>query len=748
MSEKLVGAVHNALVSGLGTEGAEQVAEKVRGWLSGSGAGAKKWLLEMMATWLPRVVVLGDGDADEGAALATELKSRWVERGLITVLQQQNPMTDVRNLIKVVDPAHPALAWVGFSTAEYIDKATKTQDNLEERLGNTQFLQDPDAIIERAISLLGATHWAQIAAGLVALTGRRSSEILASASFAKKTRWSVEFSGQLKRRGLLEGASFEIPTLAEADLVVEALGRLRSQVDCSKMNARQVNQKYGGRVIEAVDEHFTGLVPSPLTTGEMEEPQEGAETDNLYTRLLRSVFGALALHRYCPRHVNDHLFLAQIQGHRKVIDATDEQTRRSYVSTLHYDDYRVVNADGAISKGTWLGETVGKGVEVLEALERFAIPEELGIEGTKRRDAVGQEVKLTAGSDDPVEQMREEPILQVIAEPVPKRKPIAYRVYREDRERLEDIRGRMGLLTQADNLEQVVNLALVALNLAEVLDVEVGKVVEAGLSAQQRIKAQELQVEGFQRQVQQQREHSEHLQKELEDEQRAVAELTERITGLELQLAQAKQQVQPTTIGGADRRVLLTLAQELLALAVGIDEGATQQRLIALATRTLAGIGTTQADSSKALVIDERTAATLSNSEAEDQDAAAVVMEVPTELHEGRKQKTKKPTSTVRASGTSSEATQKIHQAIQRLIDFNDHADAWAQKWHINQSTLARLTGSFRPTIQRVLAELHQQIQEHHQKHQLAPLHNGENHRGQDIRKVFETKELQDGSEG
>lgn len=185
------------------------VADRVRDWLSGQGAGAKKWLLEMWADWLPRVVVLGESEADraQAQALADELKGQWAGRGLKTVLQQQNLMTDTRNLLKALDPQHPALRAVSFSTAEYVAKTAKTQDGLEERLGQTVLLshEQVEALTRRAVWLLGRTHWAEIAAGLVAVTGRRSSEILATATFEPVSRWSVSFSGQLKRRGVLAG---------------------------------------------------------------------------------------------------------------------------------------------------------------------------------------------------------------------------------------------------------------------------------------------------------------------------------------------------------------------------------------------------------------------------------------------------------------------------------------------------------------------------------------------------------------
>ena len=74
-----------------------------------------------------------------------------------------------------------------------------------------QFLDNPDAIVAKAVRLLESAEWSDKAAGLSVLTGRRSSEILSTAVFEKVSQWSVSFTGTLKHRG--EEVELEIDLL-------------------------------------------------------------------------------------------------------------------------------------------------------------------------------------------------------------------------------------------------------------------------------------------------------------------------------------------------------------------------------------------------------------------------------------------------------------------------------------------------------------------------------------------------------
>ncbi len=233
------------------------------------------------------------------------------------------------------------------------------------------------------------------------MTGRRSSEILATAEFEAKTKWSVVFTGALKRRGETQRLSFEIPTLTTAQRVVEALAKLRKLVDTQGMDAEEVNDKFSKDVAQGCDRMFADLVPL----------REGR--DNLYTHLFRSIYATIATHWYCPPRVSDLEFKAQIQGHFQVLDEQNPQLRRSLAASRHYSDYEVGDGNGNRDgrKGIKLGYA---GVQVIEAF-RAAI-----------------EAKELDELDEPMVNLQ-------------KRKPVKVRVWVEDRDRFEALFHRLAL---------------------------------------------------------------------------------------------------------------------------------------------------------------------------------------------------------------------------------------------------------------------------------------------------------------
>jgi hypothetical protein len=232
---------------------------------------------------------------------------------------------------------HFSLDYIKFSTEEYIELNNLKQGRVELKNEQIQFLDDPDAIVERAIALLDSPEWSEIAAALSVLTGRRSSEILSTARFVPCSDWSVTFTGALKRGGETQVLSFEIPTLAPATLVCEALAQVRKQLpDAANLPPEQVNSRFGAAVIAQCDRHFHDLVPV----------REGK--DNLYTHLFRAVYATIATFWFCPPRVNDVEFKAAIQGHYAILDEENSERRRSLTASRHYSDYEI--ADSVIAR--------------------------------------------------------------------------------------------------------------------------------------------------------------------------------------------------------------------------------------------------------------------------------------------------------------------------------------------------------------------------------------------------------------
>ena len=319
----------------------------------------RKWLQELVdKQYLPAIA--GLQDTPEGRAEAQTwadwMKDQWADHGLKALKQQRNLMTDVRNAIKhQLGEEYFALESMNFTVDEWIQINQPIDDQVANR-NEHQTLLDPkavNALVTRAVKLLASREWADIAAGLAVLTGRRSAEILATAQFEYKTPYSVTFTGALKRKGETQQLSFEIPTLAQAEYIINALNKLRQIVDTEGMDNTDINQKYSDAVARACDRHFADLVPK----------REGR--DNLYTHLFRSVYAAIATHWYCPPRVADIEFKAAIQGHFTVLDQANPEKRRSLAANRHYSDYKMGNGEGNIDgrQGIKLGQP---GIEVIE----------------------------------------------------------------------------------------------------------------------------------------------------------------------------------------------------------------------------------------------------------------------------------------------------------------------------------------------------------------------------------------------
>ena len=319
----------------------------------------RKWLQELVdKQYLPAIAALQD--TPEGRAEAQTwadwMKDQWADHDLKALKQQRNLMTDVRNAIKhQLGEEHFALESMNFTVDEWIQINQPIDDQVANR-NEHQTLLDPKAInalVTRAVKLLASREWADIAAGLAVLTGRRSAEILATAQFEYKTLYSVTFTGALKRKGETQQLSFEIPTLAQTEYIINALNKLRQIVDTEGMDNTDINQKYSDAVARACDRHFADLIPK----------REGR--DNLYTHLFRSVYAAIATHWYCPPRVADIEFKAAIQGHFTVLDQANPEKRRSLAANRHYSDYKMGNGEGNIDgrQGIKLGQP---GIEVIE----------------------------------------------------------------------------------------------------------------------------------------------------------------------------------------------------------------------------------------------------------------------------------------------------------------------------------------------------------------------------------------------
>jgi TolA-binding protein len=180
--------------------------------------------------------------------------------------------------------------------------------------------------------------------------------------FALKTPWSLEFSQMAKKAEDVD-ITIEIPTLAPAQIVLEAIDRLQHHLEgvndagrSPREAKRAVNQRYSSAIAEKCAQHFgdSGLVPNR------------SDKDTLYTHIFRAVYATIAAHWYCPPNVPEHQFKAEIQGH---FSLTQEGKKLpNYSARSNYDDYAI--GDGQGNRDGRLGIKLGQ-VEGLEVIEAF-----------------------------------------------------------------------------------------------------------------------------------------------------------------------------------------------------------------------------------------------------------------------------------------------------------------------------------------------------------------------------------------
>ena len=288
----------------------------------------------------------------------------------------RKPITQVRQLIRALpvteqnswvnprtdEQEHMGLRVFNLSEGEWVKMNGRSQGVTQERLSQQVLLKDPDALVQRSMSLLFSQEWAELVVGVAVCTGRRLAEILKTGVFTVKDPYMVWFEGQLKRRGR-DSERYEIPTLVRSFLVVEAVQKIRTLVDCTALEIEQVSHKYGKAVNEAVERLYGDLELTRTTR------------DRTSVHNFRGMYARIACFWFAPPSVADINYMAQIQGHRFILDPRVEpgtppeeveKIRLNYASHANYADYKIADKDGNIDgrQGVKLGQP---GITVIDA---------------------------------------------------------------------------------------------------------------------------------------------------------------------------------------------------------------------------------------------------------------------------------------------------------------------------------------------------------------------------------------------
>ncbi len=184
-----------------------------------------------------------------------------------------------------------------------------------------------DAYLEQCEALLGDDEPETLAVALAALTGRRHTEVVSKGTFtATEHPYKLRFEGQQKDAT----PPFDILTLVPVKSLLPQLERFRLmaavQALHGKGHADPGVTAFNTRVNTRVKKHFADRVPV----------LEGFKTVSVHR--LRALYGAIAIHFFCPEHKNEHRFLQHYLGH-----LLDEQGQSlpNAAATQHYFHYNL-----------------------------------------------------------------------------------------------------------------------------------------------------------------------------------------------------------------------------------------------------------------------------------------------------------------------------------------------------------------------------------------------------------------------
>ncbi len=175
----------------------------------------------------------------------------------------------------------------------------------------------------------------KLAIAIAGATGRRHTEVLSLGHFTLTGHpYLLHFEGQQKKKEG-EPTSFDILTILPATQVIQAIIQFRQLPAVAKLqdlNSQSNEVKsFNVQVNRLVQKLFqeTGIVP--VIPGK----------NYVSVHRLRGVYGAIAVHFFCPQFRHEHRFLQNDLGH-----VLDEQVAPNSPATAHYFHYYLVDFEG------------------------------------------------------------------------------------------------------------------------------------------------------------------------------------------------------------------------------------------------------------------------------------------------------------------------------------------------------------------------------------------------------------------
>jgi integrase len=206
---------------------------------------------------------------------------------------------------------HWALTYLKYSPADYESIDKRSQETNREKQLNLRLVP-----VERYLEMLrgflekkGQFEARWLATAIAGVTGRRFAEVMAKGTFTLTEHpYLLRFEGQLKSRAG-HGDGYNIVTLFPAAEVLEAIERLRQLPEVKAI------AKLKGKALSEDLNRFNQKLNNVCSTALMQvvPPMEGKKSVSIHN--LRSLYGAIAVHFFCPERQHEYAFVQHFLGH-------------------------------------------------------------------------------------------------------------------------------------------------------------------------------------------------------------------------------------------------------------------------------------------------------------------------------------------------------------------------------------------------------------------------------------------------
>lgn len=253
---------------------------------------------------------------------------------------------------------------IGIEGINWDEENKQSNDKKIHSLLNKQLI-DVEKYLETTLQLLKSDKSHEIAVGLIAATGRRPIEVLATAKFFEVknhdskilekldkdviAEYYLNFKGQAKRRDYDknndEKLVYAIGLLVPKNLFLAALKNFRNTQeyqdilhDVKELTEKgipfetinkEVESRRGGSLRRVVKKYFDFL------------PTKGVEGKEVDCKSLRACYALLITKRDCTNTVDDLIWASRSVGHFVDIDAPDKDRLNKVIATLNYRYYYI-----------------------------------------------------------------------------------------------------------------------------------------------------------------------------------------------------------------------------------------------------------------------------------------------------------------------------------------------------------------------------------------------------------------------